>query len=491
MTKKQTDLRDQVKLRNQLLEIQKNTPLALAKLWIPHCHRFDGLASKSKRKIGCGKPMKRVKGNIWKCSTCNIQEQRTSQQDPFFDLGQEATSVFGGNRAGKSEIGAMFSVATCAGSDEWWVRQWLENNNLPIDIVPKKPSDVMVSALSYSDALAYVRPKITKYLPAGCKFKNWNSHNRAKVILPNGGSIISMSADSGRKKYQGIGNIKLAWMDEEHDQSIFEECLLRVVDARGQVLLTMTPLLGITWPNELFVNTEKTESFKYHFLSGLDNPWVSSVKMRKATDHLSEASQQSRLYGRFTNQTGLIYPELNKKIHIIKPFEIPKEWPRYLSIDFGVVNPFACLVIVHDQKDNTIYIVDEYFKKNQTTIYNGNEINRRFKDKYGPFEYVVCDPEDKNGRMLLTRHCGLYNKPAPKSIGVVNTINLVKERLKLQADNKPRLYIFDTCKELIREFRLYSWSKNNQKDQPKKENDHGLDALRYLIAFLYKMSLHI
>ena len=213
--------------------------------------------------------------------------------------------------------------------------------------------------------------------------------------------------------------------------------------------------------------------------------------MRKATDHLTEASQQSRLYGRFTNQTGLIYPELDKKIHIIKPFEVPKEWPRYLSIDFGVVNPFACLVIVHDSKDNTIYVVDEYFKKNQTTIYNGNEINRRFKDKYGPFEYVVCDPEDKNGRMLLTRHCGLYNKPAPKSLGVVNTINLVKERLKLQADNKPRLLIFDHCKELIKEFRLYSWKKNNQKDQPKKENDHGLDALRYLVAFLYKMSLHI
>ena len=213
--------------------------------------------------------------------------------------------------------------------------------------------------------------------------------------------------------------------------------------------------------------------------------------MRKATDHLSEASQQSRLYGRFTNQTGLVYPELNKQIHIIKPIPISESWNRYMTIDFGVVNPFACLVVVHDQKDNTLYVVDEYYKKNQTTIYNGNEINRRFKDKYGPFEHVICDPESKDGRMLLNRHCNLYNRPAPKHIGVVKTIQLVKERLKLQADGKPRLYIFDNCKELIKEFRLYSWAKNKQKDQPKKENDHGLDALRYLVAFLYKMSLHI
>ena len=73
----------------------------------------------------------------------------------------------------------------------------------------------------------------------------------------------------------------------------------------------------------------------------------------------------------------------------------------------------------------------------------------------------------------------------------VKTIELVKQRLKLQADNKPRLLIFNNCKELLKEFRLYSWAKNKQKDLPKKENDHGLDALRYLVAFLYKMNQHL
>jgi len=483
-------LKEQIKLRTQLIQLQKRSPLALAQLWVPHCHRFDGLAKESPREKGCGKPMKRIDGNIWECSTCNIREVRTSQRDPFHDLGEEATAVFGGNRAGKSEIGAMFSVATAASSSEWWVREWLKNNNLPFDIVPTKPSDVLVSALSYSDALAYVRPKISKFLPAGCRFKNWNSHNRAKVILPNGGTIISMSADSGRRKYQGIGNIKLAWLDEEHPQDIFEESLLRCVDARGKILLTMTPLLGITWPNELFVNTEKTDSFKYHFLSGLDNPYVSSVKMRKATSHLSEASQQSRLYGKFTNQTGLVYPEINQKIHVIKPIEIKKEWKRFLTIDFGCVNPFACLVCCLDENTNTLYIVDEYYRTQQTTIANGHEVNRRFK-KYAPFEFVVCDPESKDSRMILARNCNLPNKPAPKHLGVVNTINLVKHRLQLQADDKPRLYIFNRCKELLKEFRLYSWAKNQQKDLPQKKHDHGLDALRYLCAFLYRIQRHL
>ena len=484
-------IKEQLKIRSQLLELQKKAPLALAKLWTPYCHRFDGLASKSPRDKGCGKPMIRVGGNIWKCSTCNITEQRTSQQDPFLNLGEEATAVFGGNRAGKSEVGAMLSIATAAGSDCWWVKDWLKINNLPEDLIQKKPSKVIVSALSYSDALAYVRPKINQYLPAGCTFRGWNNHGRSSVTLPNGGKIVSMSADSGRKKYQGI-SCKMAWLDEEHPQDIMEECMLRTVDQKGFVFLTMTPLLGITWPNELFIQNNKSpKGFKYHMLSGLDNPWVSSVKMRKAVGHLSAEAQDSRLYGKFTNQTGLVYPEINQNLHVIRPIPISRNWKKYVSIDFGVVNPFAALCICHDENTDTLYVVSEYYKTNETTIYNGKMVNKKF-EQYKPFDLVVCDPESKDGRILLARHCGLSNKPAPKHIGVINSINLVKEKLAPDADGKPHLYIFNTCKELLKEFRLYSWNKNTTgKDTVKKQHDHGLDALRYLVAALYRMNRHI
>tara|TARA_R100000664_G_scaffold34220_1_gene55221 strand:+ start:5641 stop:7098 length:1458 start_codon:yes stop_codon:yes gene_type:complete len=483
-------IKEQIKLRNKLAEIQKTAPLAVSKLWTPYCHRYDGLASKSPRKKGCGGPMIRLFGNTWECKKCDIREERTSQIDAFLNLGSEATAVFGGNRAGKSEIGAMFSVATAAGSDTWWVKEWLKINNLPKDLIQKKPSKVLVSALSYSDAIAYVRPKISKYLPAGTKEKNWNNHGRSSVTLPNGGKIISMSADSGRKKYQGI-SCKLAWLDEEHPQEIFEECMLRTIDTRGIVFITMTPLLGITWPNEVFIqNNQDPSSFKYHMLSGLDNPWVSSVKMRKAVNHLSQEAQDSRLYGRFTNQTGLVYPEINQSLHVVKPFSIPDHWKIYLTVDFGVVNPFACLCVAHDESDNTLYVIGEYFKTGETTIHNGNMVRKKF-DKYGKYTYVVADPESKDGRMLLARHCGLPNKPAPKHIGVINSINLVKERLTPDADGKPHLFIFNNCKELLKEFRLYSWNKNTTgKDTVKKQHDHGLDALRYLVAFLYRLNRH-
>jgi len=484
-------IKEQLKLRNRLTEIQKNYPLALARLWVPHCHRWDGKGSKSERAIGCGQPMKRINGKIWRCDKCDITEQRTSQQDPFLDLGEESTAIFGGNRAGKTELSAMYSVAVAAGSDQWWVREWLKNNDLPPDLIQPEPSTVIASALSYGDALGYVRPKLSKFLPAGTKLSSWGAQNKAKAYLPGGGEIISMSADSGRRKYQGFC-AKMIWIDEECDLPIYEECLLRIIDSCGSIIISMTPLLGLTWPNDLFIlNENNNDSFRYHKISGLDNPWVSSVKMRKAVNHLSEEAQASRLYGDFTNQTGLVYPEFDRRTHVVKPFKIPEDWPRYRTIDFGVVNPFAALCVVRDPNDDILYVVDEYYQTEKTTIHNGHEVVRRFKN-YEPFDFTVCDPESKDGRLLLARHCNIPNKPAPKHIGVINSINMLKGKLAPDADGKPHLMVFDHCKNLIKEFRLYSWAKNSRgKDQVKKADDHGLDALRYLICFLYRLNRHL
>ena len=94
--------------------------------------------------------------------------------------------------------------------------------------------------------------------------------------------------------------------------------------------------------------------------------------------------------------------------------------------------------------------------------------------------------------MLLARQCGLNNQGAPKHIGVSATINMVKERLSLDAEGKPSLFVFKKCKNLLLEFRRYRWAKTNSgKDKPVKRDDHGLDALRYLICWLARYQMHL
>ena len=125
------DLIEQVDKRKLLISIAKNYPLALSRLWVPHCHRWDGLGDKSKRAKGCGRPMEQKAPGVYHCPHCVITEKRTSQRAAIVNLGDVATAVFGGNRSGKTQSGAMLACAVAAGKEQWWVRQWMKLNNLP------------------------------------------------------------------------------------------------------------------------------------------------------------------------------------------------------------------------------------------------------------------------------------------------------------------------------------------------------------------------
>ena len=488
-----TQIIREIKKRRQVIDYAKRFPLSIAKLWKPHCHRWDGAGKASKRIRGCGNEMRRLSPGVYRCDKCDITEERSSQVEPLFDLGREATLISGGNRAGKTEVGAMFAVAKAAGSKEPWVQQWIKLNGLPADLIQPEPSTVWASALSYADALSYVRPKISKFAPMGSKEKKWRAQDRAMLILPNGGKIVSLSADSGREKYQGAGgDISMIWMDEEHsDKGIFEECMMRCVDhpESAGLILTMTPLKGLTWTYDVFVD-QPLEGFKTHKISGLDNPWISSVKLRRAVAHMSQESQISRLHGGFTNQQGQVYPELNHQIHVVDSFEPDPSWPRDLSIDFGVKNPFAALLFAWNPKSDVLHIIDEYTATEKTTLQNGDLLRAKFKRAIGDLRWTVCDPESKDGRLILARNCNLPNKAAPKWMGVNETINLVKQRLALDAEGKPHLIIHRNCKELLKEFRLYRWREKAGKDAPIKRFDHCLDALRYQVAFLSRYLMH-
>lgn len=475
--------------RKKLLEIVKGYPLAVSRLWIPYCHRWNGYGSKSDRARGCGAPMRMIGLGVYKCDACDIEENRTSQQEAALRFG-EATEAFlctGGNRAGKTQFGAQLAVAIAAGRDQWWVAQWMKNNNLPTALIQRKPQTVWYAALSYGDALEYGRPKLQQYAPHGTKYTRWRAQDRASMKLPNGGRIVSLSVESGREKFQGA-SVKFVWCDEEPSVDVFEECMLRTVDTKGKILITATPLKGLSFMYDFFVD-QQLQGFARYALSGLDNPYISSNKLRRAVAHLSEASQNARLFGMFTSQSGLVYPEFDRAVHVVKPFEIPEHWPRDLCIDFGVRNPFACLWVAHDEDNDALYVYREYYKTEKTTLENGRMI-LALSAKDPDRRWVVADPESRDGRLLLARELGLNTRPAPKHIGVMETINQVKERLKLNAEGKPALYVFANCKELIKEFRKYKWSKTAGKDKPIKQNDHGLDAIRYEIAFLYRYRKH-
>lgn len=197
---------------------------------------------------------------------------------------------------------------------------------------------------------------------------------------------------------------------------------------------------------------------------------------------------------------GMVYEDVwNNTQHLVSHFQPPKEWARYLSVDFGYTNPFVCQWWAEDP-DGRLYLYRELYQT-KTLVEDHAKAIKEYshwsKDDGDPFPRVVICDHDAEDRATLERHLGLATTPAHKSVR--DGIQAVASRLKLAGDGKPRLMLMRDClvqkdRELqerkkptctAEEVESYIWQQDaqGQKEEPVKENDHGMDSLRYMVAY--------
>jgi phage terminase large subunit-like protein len=64
--------------------------------------------------------------------------------------------------------------------------------------------------------------------------------------ISGGTSFIGLkSYDQKRKSFQGTSK-HFIWLDEEPPMDVYSECLIRTMTTDGLIMLTFTPLLGIS-----------------------------------------------------------------------------------------------------------------------------------------------------------------------------------------------------------------------------------------------------
>jgi phage terminase large subunit len=186
--------------------------------------------------------------------------------------------------------------------------------------------------------------------------------------------------------------------------------------------------------------------------------------------------QQTRIKGYFAAFAGAVYKTFSRDTHMIKSFKIPDDWTRYRSIDWGFNNPFCCLWLARDL-DRRWYVYAEHYQARETLAYHAERIKQiSGREKYR----VTWADHDAQDRFEFEK-LGIRTLPAKKDIHL--GIEAVQAALKVQGDGKPRLFIFKTCKNTIREMSGYTWAEGTEikdaKDEPLKVNDHACDCIRY------------
>lgn len=218
---------------------------------------------------------------------------------------------------------------------------------------------------------------------------------------------------------------------------------------------------------------------------------------------------QRDIMGSFDSFEGMIYSEFDRSIHTVHPYEIPDSWTKLVGLDDGHTNPAAGVFGAVDN-DGNLVIYQEFYHADWLIeeICKGRQ---RDGEAYQPglnkligndkISGIFIDPSTKAKRNqaggVAYSNFSIYLDNLPKHVPLICANNDVspgidrtKSFLKISPKTgKPRLTIFNTCTNLLEEIGEYRWAElsanqegqRNQKEEPRKYNDHAMDALRYLV----------
>ena len=217
-----------------------------------------------------------------------------------------------------------------------------------------------------------------------------------------------------------------------------------------------------------------------------DNPYLATDgRYEQMLKSLPDVQRKQLLEGNWDVAEGAAFTEFSPPVHVVTPFEIPLHWQRVKGIDYGYASESCCVWGAVDPSDGTLIIYRELYRKGMT----GEELammltNMEVSDPMsisGVLDTACWSRTGHTGPTIAEAliRAGHKLRPADKN-RIAGKIQ-IHEYLKLQQSGRPRLQIFNTCPNLIRELQSIPLDKSNPEDVDTHASDHAYDALRYLI----------
>ncbi len=394
--------------------------------------------------------------------------------------------VFGGNRSGKTECGAVETVWLARGIHPY--KQNKKNVSCwVVSLSTQVQRDVAQSKVLHYLKKEWIEEIVMLQGKKGSPELGIIDYITIKNVFGGTSRIGFKSCDQGREKFQGT-SLDFVWFDEEPPYDIYLECKMRVIDKCGEIFGTMTPLKGLTWVyNEIYLNKFKDKNVWHIHMNWYDNPYLNKTEIEDLEHSLSKEELDARCYGLFSANGGVVYTEFDENVNVIKPFNVPLEWYDKISVDPGLNNPLSAHWYACDY-DGNVYVIAEHFEAHKDIEYHANKIisickRLNWPSGFGGKYEILIDSAANQKTLASTKSVtelfydyGIYANPNVNK-NLFAGINRVKSYLK-NAKGVTKLFIFNTCVNLIEEIKTYYWGEN---DVPVKKDDHALDELRYYI----------
>jgi hypothetical protein len=247
-----------------------------------------------------------------------------------------------------------------------------------------------------------------------------------------------------------------------------------------------------------------------------DNPTLfeNDPEYIRRLEGLPDLEKARLLYGVWDGFEGQAFSELSQRAHGCEPFDIPPEWERYCTIDWGFARPF-CVQWYAVDYDGVLYLYREWYgcqKEEKGSSDGANvglkkvawEVARGILDREQPGEKVRLRIAD--GSIWDARH----EQRRSESIGVTILEDFQREKVfpikadrnrehgKMQVHKRLQLHetvdpetgelvaeepmfrAFNTCKGFWRTVPNLTLDPKNPEDVDTDQEDHSYDAFRYM-----------
>ena len=241
----------------------------------------------------------------------------------------------------------------------------------------------------------------------------------------------------------------------------------------------------IAWPKGH--TREGQPLFKRRFIPAtlFDNPYLADDGMYEANLlSLPEHQRRQLLEGDWDINEGAAFPEFNRRIHVVEPFDIPHSWPKFRAADYGYGSYSGIVWIAVAPDEQLIVYREMYVQKVLATDLADMILEAESEEKirYGVLDSSLWHKRGDTGPSLAEQMIvkGCRWRPADRSKGSrVSGKNEIHRRLQVdEFTEQPRLVIFNTCKNLISQLPSIPLDKNNPEDVDTHAEDHLYDALR-------------
>lgn len=219
-----------------------------------------------------------------------------------------------------------------------------------------------------------------------------------------------------------------------------------------------------------------------------DNPYLTKDgAYEKMLESLPEVHRKRLLLGDWDVSEGAAFPEFDRSVHVIDPFIIPPSWNRVKAVDYGYTSPSAVVWAAIDPDDGTVIVYRELYQRglvaDELKMAMTTMEREEIRGIPGVLDTAAWNKVGYSGptigEQLVRQPYGHKLRPADKN-RIAGKVQ-IHQYLKKDEFGKPRLLIFNTCHNLIRELTSIPISDTNSEDVDTHADDHAYDALRYLL----------